>query len=290
MKAPFVAGTYSLKVESGGETLLVRGHEVMDPRATLVVTPGFSDHAGRYGRLAQELGSRGYTTYVYDPRGHGKSTGRRGHTPHWSSLVEDLDRVVRSLDAAGKLGARRALLGHSMGALVALDWALSHRGEINGLALSAPFFKSAFSPPLWKRASAFAIGGFMPWLGVPTGLRGKEMSKDIVVASQYDTDPLVHGVMTPRYYFEYLAAQKRLFSAASSVDFPVFVQHGGADPVSSAEAAAQWAQAVPRPWCEWTIYQGMRHEVLNEFERGRVVSDLMYWLDRHILAHVQRGA
>lgn len=290
MKVHFVAGTFSMKVESGGQTLLVRGHEVMDPRATLIITPGFSDHAGRFGRLAQELGSRGYTTYVYDPRGHGKSTGTRGHTPHWSLLIEDLDRVIRQLDHAGKLMGRRALLGHSMGALVALDWALSHRGEIGGLALSGPFFKSAFSPPLWKRAFAGLMGGILPAVGLPTGLRGKELTKDLVIAAQYDTDPLVHGVMTPRYYFEYQAAQKRLFATAPSVDFPVFVQHGGEDPIASAEAAAAWAQAVPRPWCEWTIYNGMRHEVLNEFERGRVVSDLMYWLDRHILAHVQRGA
>jgi acylglycerol lipase len=116
------------------------------------------------------------------------------------------------------------------------------------------------------------------------------MSKDIVVQSQYDTDPNMTRVMTAKYYQAYNGAQKRLFATASSVDFPVFLQHGGSDPIASAEAASRWAQAVPRPWCEWTIYQGMMHEVLNEFDRGRVVSDLMYWLDRHVLAHVQRGA
>ena len=290
MKADFVAGTFSLKVESGGQTLLVRGHEVMDPRATLIVAPGFAEHAGRYTRLAQELGSRGYSTYVYDPRGHGKSTGPRGHTPSWQTLVDDFDRVYRALDHEVGLHPRRAVLGNSMGALVALDWMLSHKGEAGGLALTGPFFKAAFAPPVWKRGLAALVGGPMPWLGVPHGLKGKEMTKDIVVAAQYDTDPLIARVMTPRYFFEYQSAQKRLFACASTVDFPVFVQHGGSDPIASAAAAADWAKRVPRPWCEWTIYQGMRHEVLNEFERGRVVSDLMYWLDRHILAHVQRGA
>jgi len=46
---------------------------------------------------------------------------------------------------------------------------------------------------------------------------------------------------------------------------------------------------VPRPWCEWTIYQGLKHEVLNEFERGRVVSDLLYWLDRQVLEMAHPG-
>ena len=81
-------GTFELKVPSDGVTLAVRGHEVMDPRGALFIAPGFAEHAGRYTRLAQELGSRGYSTYAYDPRGHGKSTGQRGHTPSWKALVQ----------------------------------------------------------------------------------------------------------------------------------------------------------------------------------------------------------
>lgn len=285
-----MAGTYQLEVKSDRETLVVRGHQVLDPRSSLVVAPGFAEHSGRYSRLSMELASRGYSTYVYDPRGHGKSTGTRGHTPSWNALVSDLDRVIRALDAQGVLMPRRALLGNSMGALVALDWMLAHRGEMGGLAMAGPFFKSAFAPPIWKVALAQTVGAALPSFGQPHGLKGKDMSKDMVVAAQYDADPFITRVMTARYYHEYQAAQKRLFKTAPSVDFPVLIQHGGSDPIASAETSAAWAKAVPRPWCEWTIYQGMRHEVLNEFERGRVVSDLMYWLDRHVLAHVVPGA
>jgi alpha-beta hydrolase superfamily lysophospholipase len=285
-----MAGSFQLEDKSDRETLVVSGHQVMDPRASVIVAPGFAEHSGRYGRLAQELASRGYSTYVYDPRGHGKSTGTRGHTPSWQALVDDFDRVIRSLDAKVDLTTRRALLGNSMGALVALDWMLSHRGEVGGLAMAGPFFKSAFAPPIWKVALAETVGAALPAFGTPTGLKGRDMSKDIVVAAQYDADPLMTRVMTARYYHEYQAAQKRLFRLAPTVDFPVLVQQGGADPIASPEATAEWAKAVPKPWCEWTVYQGMRHEVLNEFERGRVVSDLMYWLDRHVLAHVVPGA
>jgi alpha-beta hydrolase superfamily lysophospholipase len=282
-------GTFELKVQSDGVTLAVRGHEVMDPRGALIVAPGFAEHSGRYGRLAQELGSRGYSTYVYDPRGHGKSTGQRGHTPSWNALVDDLDRVVSALETSVRLPANRALLGNSMGALVALDWLLAHRGRVSGLAMAGPFFKAAFNPPLWKVVLAETLGNALPSFGQPHGLRGRDMSQDMVVAAQYDSDPQITRVMTARYYHEYLAAQKRLAATGPSVDFPVLLQHGGGDPIASPKAAAMWAQSVPRPWCEWTIYQGMRHEVLNEFERGRVVSDLMYWLDRHVLAHAHPG-
>lgn len=284
-----MAGTFELKVESDGVTLAVRGHEVMDPRGVLFVAPGFGEHGGRYGRLSQELGSRGYSTYVYDPRGHGRSTGARGHTPSWQALVDDLDRVLTALESTVRMPPSRALLGASMGAMVALDWMLSHPDRMGGLAMAGPFFRAAFAPPIWKVALAQTVGAALPSFGQPHGLKGRDMSQDLVVASHYDTDPQITRVMTARYFHEYQAAQKRLAGTASSVDFPVLVLHGGADPISSPEAAMRWAQAVPKPWCEWTVYQGMKHEVLNEFERGRVVSDLMYWLDRHVLAHAHPG-
>jgi alpha-beta hydrolase superfamily lysophospholipase len=284
-----MAGTFELKVESDGVTLAVRGQEVMGPRGALIIAPGFSEHGGRYGRLGQELASRGYSTYVYDPRGHGKSTGPRGHTPSWRALVDDFDRVITALESSRKLPPCRALLGNSMGALVALDWTLAHRGRMNGLVMTGPFFKASFHPPLWKVVLADTLGAALPSFGQPHGLKGRDMSHDLVVVSQYDSDPQITRVMTARYYHEYHAAQKRLSQTGPSVDFPVLMLHGGGDPIASPKAAALWAQSVPRPWCDWTIYQGMKHEVLNEFERGRVVSDLMYWLDRHVLAHASPG-
>jgi alpha-beta hydrolase superfamily lysophospholipase len=284
-----MAGTVDLKVGSGGETLSVRGNEVMDPRGAVIIAPGFAEHAGRYGRLAQELASRGYSTYVYDPRGHGKSTGTRGHTPSWNQLVADLDAVFSALVNEDDFPARRAVVGMSMGSLVALDWALAHRREIDGLGLVAPFFKPAFQPPAWKVALAHTVGAAIPQFGQPHGLKGRDMSQDLVVAAQYDTDPAITRVMSARYYTEFQAAQERLRRTAPGVDFPVLVLQGGADPIASAEATAVWARAVPRPFCEWTVYQGLKHEVLNEFERGRVVSDLLYWLDRHLMAAVRPG-
>src|SRR5689334_12041633 len=193
-----MAGTFDLKVESGGQTLAVRGNEVMDPRGAVIVAPGFAEHAGRYGRLAQELGSRGYSTYVYDPRGHGKSSGPRGHTPSWAQLVDDLDAVIAALAGDASFPGHCALIGMSMGALVALDWALSHRGAVGGLGLVAPFFRPAFKPPVWKVALAQTVGAAIPAFGQPHGLRGRDMSQDRVVAAQYDSDPAITRVMTAR--------------------------------------------------------------------------------------------
>jgi len=160
---------------------------------------------------------------------------------------------------------------------------------MGGLAMAGPFFRAAFSPPIWKLALAHSVGAALPSFGTPTGLKGKQMSKDIVVQTQYDTDPNMTRVMTARYYQAYNGAQKRLFGTASTVDFPVFLQHGGADPIASAKRPRA-GPSRPPPLVRMDHLPGHEARGPHEFDRGRVVSDLMYWLDRHVLAHVQRGA
>ena len=285
-----MAETYETSVPTADrQKLSLRGWEVADPRAVLVVTPGFADHAGRYSQFGQDLGARGYSTYVYDPRGHGRSTGPRGHTPSWSALVADQERVVAFLESQGKLKARAGFLGSSMGALIALEWALANPARVRGLVLAGAVFELAFTPPPAKELLARLAGALLPRLSQATGMRGSQMSHDPIAVEAYDTDPLIHHVMSSRYYLEFRAAQLRLAGTAAQVAFPVLVLHGGADPVGRPEAAARWAAAVPRPWAEWKVYPGLKHEILNELVRVRVVNDIAGWLDRKVPDHLQIG-
>lgn len=289
MPAPSTPGPFTLTVPAGDVRLHVLGHEVHHPRGGLLIAPGFAEHAGRYARLIQDMAARGYASFVYDPRGHGQSTGPRGHTPSWGALVDDLDRVVMALEHEQRLPARWGVLGASMGGLVALDWMLSHRGRAKGLALVSPFFEAAFEPPAWKVWLATVLGEQWPTLAQAHGLKGRDMSHDPAIVSLYDVDPAMTRVMSARYYAEHRAAQARLLAGASHVDFPVLVQVGTADPIARHETAERWAHAVPDGWCELEIYPRLKHELLNELERHRVVLDLVRWLDHHVVEETRPG-
>ncbi|MGH7724992.1 MAG: lysophospholipase [Candidatus Eiseniibacteriota bacterium] len=284
-----MAGPFELSVPSGDVVLHVKGHEVLRPRGGLLIAPGFAEHAGRYARLMQELAARGFSTAVYDPRGHDRSTGPRGHTPAWSQLVEDLDRVVEALRTAGRLPERFGVLGASMGGLVALDWMLSHRERARGLVLVSPYFEAAHRPPFWKIALARLFGGLWPSFSQAHGLKGKDMTSDPVIVSLYDVDPAMTRVMSARYYTEHLNAQQRLRETAAGVDFPVLVLTGSADPIARATTGEEWARRVPSEWIEARSYPGLKHELLNELERQRVVADLGRWLDWRIPAEHRPG-
>src|SRR5260221_13173690 len=63
-------------------------------------------------------------------------------------------------------GRRWALLGHSLGALIALDWSVVNPGRVDALVLSAPPFELSLHPAAIKVHAARLVGllwpGFTP--------------------------------------------------------------------------------------------------------------------------------
>src|SRR5690606_20729020 len=77
---------------------------------------------------ARYLAHHGYGVLALDLPGHGRSEG-----PLLDSIEAMAEWVGRALDAAGT--ARAALVGHSMGAMVALEAASRLAGRVTHLAL-----------------------------------------------------------------------------------------------------------------------------------------------------------
>jgi alpha-beta hydrolase superfamily lysophospholipase len=282
---------YERFVEVDGARLSVVGRPMRGPRGGVVLAPGFAEHAGRYGPLMTDLAARGWATFTYDPRGHGRSSGPRGHTPSWAHLGHDLTAVVDALEKDGGLPPRRALHASSMGALVAVEWmAGAGRGRFHGLALVAPYFAPVAPPPAGKVVLARTVGLLLPRLAQAHGLRGRSMSRDPNVIAAYDLDPAITRVMSARYFNEMRAAQARVRSrGAGDLDVPVLLLHGEADPIASPAAARAWMRTVTTAGSEEHVYPGLLHEPLNELARARVFADYARWLDRQVLATSSPG-
>jgi alpha-beta hydrolase superfamily lysophospholipase len=293
MNSPF-----ELVVPSNDVRLHVVGHPVANPRGGIVIAPGFAEHAGRYARLMTDLAARGYASFLIEPRGHGTSTGPRGHTPSWAALQDDLTAAIDALESERRLPARRALFGASMGGLVAAEWVPAHPGRFSGLVLVAPFLAPAKPLPPLKVALADLVTGVLPRLSQSHGLRGRDLSHDATVVAAYDADPFLVRVMSARYFTEMRAAQARVKAAIAAgpagtgaiLDAPVLLLQGAADPVASAAAAQSFMKLAPAPGSEARVYPGMFHEPLNELDRNRVLADMARWLDRNILGTNRIGA
>lgn len=79
---------------------------------------GSTQHARVWDRVAQRL--NGYSAMALDLRGHGQSEWSGSYDPE--DYLRDVDRAIDRL-ADGAEGERVALVGHSMGSLIAMRYA-----------------------------------------------------------------------------------------------------------------------------------------------------------------------
>lgn len=61
------------------------------PSAVVLLVHGMGEHMGRYDHVASMLNEAGYAALGFDQRGHGRTDGRRGHTPSYEGLLEGVD-------------------------------------------------------------------------------------------------------------------------------------------------------------------------------------------------------
>src|SRR5215210_5429594 len=109
-----------------------------EPRLIVVIAHGFGEHAGRYEHVARRLVDElGAAVYAPDHRGHGRTDGATGRVDDAEAMVDDLHDVAEQARAEHP-GLPLALLGHSMGGLLATRYAQRHPGELAALVLSGP--------------------------------------------------------------------------------------------------------------------------------------------------------
>ncbi len=104
----------------------------------VVFQHGMGEHSGRYQHLLNAFDNTGTAFYALDARGHGRSPGRRGYLTHFERFADDLGDLIRMTRSEND-GQPVFLLGHSLGGVIALDFALrpGNQENLRGLILSS---------------------------------------------------------------------------------------------------------------------------------------------------------
>jgi alpha-beta hydrolase superfamily lysophospholipase len=247
------------------------------PLATVAVLPGGGDHGGRYPALTRALVSAGLEVALLDFRGHGRSEGRRWHVDAFGEYHEDLDAFLSALRERN--GGRRVFVAaHSMGALIAATWALLPGKQAAGFVLSSPWFRPAEPPPWVKVQVGKLVGKVIPWLPIATGLRYPDLTSDEEMQRWTEADALYGKKTTPRWFEEASAAQAALFPRMKEFRHPVLVLAGSADRIADPSAGEAFADQAGTGDKAFRLYEGFRHEIWNERERERPVSDAVAWI------------
>ena len=166
--------------------------------------------------------------------------------PLLTSITEIADWLVKFFDAAGIKKAN--LVGHSMGALAAIECAARHPTRVETLSLLGVAPKMAVHPALLEAAKnddKLAYELVTAWGHGPSGHFGGNrapglwmMGNAVQVMARSETQVLYNDLMACDAYEDGL-------EAAARVTCPTLVIAGQADRMSPAKAASKLAGAMP---------------------------------------------
>lgn len=252
-----------------GSQLVRRWDPVGQAIGEVVLVHGIGEHSGRYERTGGLLAGEGFGVTAADLIGCGATGGKRAYVEQWAHF---LDQVQVFVEEARAKAVPTVLMGHSMGGLISLEYALAARPRPDLLVLSAPGLDGGAG---WQKAIAPVLGRLIPRFSAPNTLKGEQLSRDPEVGEAYFADPLVHTASTLRLGAELFAAMERTRTTMMSLDLPTLVLHGGADSIVPPTATVELGNL---PNVERRLYPTLRHEILNEPEGPEIVAAIAEWV------------
>ena len=243
------------------------------PPGVVMINHGYAEHCGRYREVAHVIVDAGWAAFSYDVRGHGKSPGQRGYIDRFAIYLEDFAAMHAAARALVGNSSPVVLLGHSHGGLIVLRALTDDRPPVATAAiLSSPFLALRMAIPGYRRVLASVASRLAPKLSQPNALRVEDLTQDKDKQAERIADKLCFDVATARWFTEAAAAQDHVFAHASRIKLPTTWLVGGDDPI--ADPARSQAVAAKITGAKYHHLVGMRHEVFNEVDRGKVFSEL----------------
>jgi len=174
------------------------------------------------------------------------------------------------------------MVGHSMGSTIAIDYALQHPGELQGLIISGTTLKLGSSISKASILTAKILSVILPKMGV-SALDPGGISRDPAVVAAYVNDSLNYtGKLSARFGVELLKTMQMLRSRLSEISLPLLIMQGSQDRISDPSSSKLLFDGVSSKDKTMKIYEGFYHEIFNDPERQQVFSDIEAWLKARV--------
>jgi lysophospholipase len=261
-----------------GIDLFVRSYcpDQNDTKGTLCWVHGLGEHGGRHEHVANELTQRGWRMVIADLRGHGQSTGIRTYVNSFDEYIADTALVWHSLDLSSET---TALLGHSMGGLVAIRAVQMRRIVPSALVISAPLLGLKLHVnPLTVMLGRILVR-FMPAARFSNGIDPANMTHDQAFAALRRADPLITKTVTAGWFFAMKAAVAAANRDARQINLPILALQGTFDRTTDPDALTDWWGRIQSTVKKQIDLEGHFHELFFEPDWKSTTDQMIEWLD-----------
>lgn len=280
-------------------------------KGVVQIAHGVAEYGKRYEDFAMFLADNGYVVVANDHLGHGQSLIEDspmvyfGEAESWWHAVDDVEklRIMTHMDYPE---LPYFLFGHSMGSFISRSHLIRHGGKLDGCILCGTGFLNGLMIKGGKLVANIEIKRFgrqgysdmadkLSFGGYNKAFEPNRTEFDWLSANsdnvdEYINDPLCGGRTTLGLFRELLDGltyvNDRKHIETMSKEQPILFISGAEDPVG------EMGKGVKKAYNEFKnsgikdveikLYEGLRHEILNEKEYQMVYDDVLGWLDRHL--------
>lgn len=273
------------------------------PKAVLMIAHGMAEHSARYNEFATFLAEQGWVVCMNDHAGHGKSAIVKGHFADengWECVVSDLKALLDEVSAQYP-GLPLCMMGHSMGSFLTRSYIARYGEALTACIICGTMgenpalgFAKLLAALQIKCKGPTSPGKLIDKLS--TGSYYKRIQNPVNKFAWLSTteDNCLAYAADPDCGFPFTAAGYRdLFTGLTEVngptwpgrvpkDLPILVVAGDQDPVGDyGKGPAQVAEKLRAAGVKdvtLKLYEGKRHELLNESNKQEVFADLAAFL------------
>ncbi|MHA3892222.1 bifunctional alpha/beta hydrolase/class I SAM-dependent methyltransferase [Acinetobacter sp. GXMZU3951] len=238
------------------------------------------EHSGRMAHLVEELGLPDFDFFAWDARGHGDSPGERGDAPSFSACVKDIQYFIQHIEQNYAIPSENiAIIGQSVGAVLAATWVHDYAPKIRALCLASPAFDIKLYVPFAKTGLTLLRklkGNFF----IQSYVKAKMLTHDPERAQQYEHDPKIARAISVRMLLGLYDAAERLVKDAQNIYVPTQVLCSGSDFVVQQKPQYEFYERLSHPNKEFHILEGFYHDTLGEKDRAIAIHKIKRFIQQ----------
>jgi alpha-beta hydrolase superfamily lysophospholipase len=270
---------YSWKSSDGLEMFAQSWAPDGKPKAVIALVHGLGEHSNRYPLLVERLPSAGYAITAYDLRGHGRTGGPRLYASSFEVLMDDIDIHLEQTRQRFP-GPPIFLYGHSLGGEQVLYYALRRSPSLAGVVATSPLLAPGTPMSPIKIAIAKVLARIVPTSVITTEVPWDSLSRDPKVIEWTKSDPLFREGLSTRLGVEILRAGEWIRSH-EEFPLPLLVLQGTEDRHVSPQVTIEFTKKL-RGDVTLVVFDGGRHELHNDLDRGKLADTVIEWLGKHL--------
>lgn len=260
-----------------GLEFYARAWEPDETKAIICLVHGMGEHCHRYDHFAEFFSSKNIAVLTYDQRGHGRSQGKRGHTPSYAMLMHDVAKLLEQRKEYLP-DAPVFLYGHSFGGNLVSNYVLAEQPGIAGAIVTGSLFKLAFEPPKSKVFLGKMMSNFYGAYSEKSDLNANHLSRDTAVVKKYMEDIHVHGDVSARMFVDMIDSGNWALKNGNRLSIPMLVMHGSSDQITLPAASVDFANEAG-DLATLKLWDGFYHEIHNEPEKKEVFEYTLNWMN-----------